>query len=216
MHFSCLTIINACNIPQFLECKTQILFITVWDTPGTRIRKQLFYFISVITFQQISFTFQFGWKDSTFPISSPWTVSQQKAPLVRFPLQQLIAQGSVCRLGLPQTRAVTARMGVCEQVPSVSPPPPTPWLSRELSGVLRQGRRTQCQVSNTNYQLQLPSDTFINMCLMEGGLFPGHVSVACGRCKATAFRVSCGRRARRGPELCEAREQLCTNKPWEA
>lgn len=27
------------------------------------------------------------------------------------------------------------------------------------------------------------------MCLMEGGLFPGHVSVACGRCKATVLSV---------------------------
>lgn len=84
--FLYLTIINACNIPQFLECKMQILFITVCDTSGTWIRKQLFYFISVITFQQISFTFQFGRENLDFlSISSPLTVSQQRALLVRSP-----------------------------------------------------------------------------------------------------------------------------------
>lgn len=84
--FLYLTIINACNIPQFLECKMQILFITVCDTSGTWIRKQLFYFISVITFQQISFTFQFGRENLDFlSISSPLTVSQQRAPLVHSP-----------------------------------------------------------------------------------------------------------------------------------
>lgn len=84
--FLYLTIINACNIPQFLECKMQILFITVCDTSGTWIRKQLFYFISVITFQQISFTFQFGRESLDFlSISSPLTVSQQRALLVRSP-----------------------------------------------------------------------------------------------------------------------------------
>lgn len=86
VHFLYLTIINACNIPQFLECKMQILFITVCDTSGTWIRKQLFYFISVITFQQISFTFQFGRENSDFlSISSPLTVSQQRALLVLSP-----------------------------------------------------------------------------------------------------------------------------------
>lgn len=84
--FLYLTIINACNIPQFLECKMQILFITVCDTSGTWIRKQLFYFISVITFQQISFTFQFGRENLDFlSISSPLTVSQQWAVLVHSP-----------------------------------------------------------------------------------------------------------------------------------
>lgn len=84
--FLYLTIINACNIPQFLECKMQILFITVCDTSGTWIRKQLFYFISVITFQQISFTFQFGRENLDFlSISSPLTVSQQWALLVHSP-----------------------------------------------------------------------------------------------------------------------------------
>lgn len=84
--FLYLTIINACNIPQFLECKMQILFITVCDTSGTWIRKQLFYFISVITFQQISFTFQFGRENLDFlSISSPLTVSQQRALLVHSP-----------------------------------------------------------------------------------------------------------------------------------
>lgn len=64
----------------------QILFITVCDTSGTWIRKQLFYFISVITFQQISFTFQFGRENLDFlSISSPLTVSQQRALLVRSP-----------------------------------------------------------------------------------------------------------------------------------
>lgn len=64
----------------------QILFITVCDTSGTWIRKQLFYFISVITFQQISFTFQFGRENSDFlSISSPLTVSQQRALLVLSP-----------------------------------------------------------------------------------------------------------------------------------
>lgn len=64
----------------------QILFITVCDTSGTWIRKQLFYFISVITFQQISFTFQFGREDLDFlSISSPLTVSQQRALLVLSP-----------------------------------------------------------------------------------------------------------------------------------
>lgn len=86
VHFLYLTIINACNIPQFLECKMQILFITVCDTSGTWIRKQLFYFISVITFQQISFTFQFGRENLDFlSISSPLTVSQQRALLVLSP-----------------------------------------------------------------------------------------------------------------------------------
>lgn len=78
-----LAVINACNIPQFLWCKMQILFITVCDTSGTRIRKQLFYFISVITFQQISITFQFGRGTSDFlSISSPLTASQQQEPLL--------------------------------------------------------------------------------------------------------------------------------------
>lgn len=64
----------------------QILFITVCDTSGTWIRKQLFYFISVITFQQISFTFQFGRENLDFlSISSPLTVSQQRALLVLSP-----------------------------------------------------------------------------------------------------------------------------------
>lgn len=86
VHFLYLTIINACNIPQFLECKMQISFITVCDTSGTWIRKQLFYFISVITFQQISFTFQFGRENLDFlSISSPLTVSQQRALLVLSP-----------------------------------------------------------------------------------------------------------------------------------
>lgn len=64
----------------------QILFITVCDTSGTRIRKQLFYFISVITFQQISITFQFGQESLDFlSISSPLTASQQRALLLPSP-----------------------------------------------------------------------------------------------------------------------------------
>lgn len=103
---SCLPIINACNIPPFLASRTQVLFITVWDTPGTRIRKQLFYFISVITFQQISFTFQFGREDSRLFL--------HKFSINRFTAEGAIGPFPLAAINYPERRVLTGKAAGCK------------------------------------------------------------------------------------------------------
>lgn len=115
----------------------QILFITVCDTSGTRIRKQLFYFISVITFQQISITFQFGQEGSDFlSISSPLTASQQPTLLLPSPSTAIShpkagCLGFNCREHMGGWLAF-AHVSLCnifiEGVVSDCPLPPLQWL----------------------------------------------------------------------------------------
>lgn len=156
----CLPVINACNIPQFLACRTQILFITVWDTPGTRIRKQLFYFTSVITFQQISFAFQFGWE--AWLSLRKFSINSFTAEGALGPFPPAAINGTAWHVLTPA--AASARVPPGPGLPgsrAASPARVLP-LSGPLSQFLGREWRTQCQVSSTNYRLQLPSVTFIN------------------------------------------------------
>lgn len=206
--FLYLTIINACNIPQFLECKMQILFITVCDTSGTWIRKQLFYFISVITFQQISFTFQFGRENLDFlSISSPLTVSQQRAPLVRSPSTAI----SYTELHI-LTFTTSEHAGLLES---------TPICSQGLRG--RQGRDVcwlSLPLSSASFKwhgsLGVPR-RFLSL-LWAGVLFPAGLWL----CHWAPFpalspaRAGAGVSNSPGWELCKLHKRLCTNKAWKA
>lgn len=205
--FLYLTIINACNIPQFLECKMQILFITVCDTSGTWIRKQLFYFISVITFQQISFTFQFGWENLDFlSISSPLTVSQQRALLVRSP-----------STAISYTKLHILTFTTSEHVKSLVL---TPICSQGLWG--RQSRDV-CWLS-----LPLFSASFKwHLCLGAPRHFlpplPVTVLFTAGFSLCLWVRFPALPSARAAGvsnslrwELCKLHKRLCTNKAWKA
>lgn len=103
-------------------------------------------------------------------ISSPLTASQQKAPLVRFLSQQLITQSGVFWLWLQRPREVTGIRSVSASnvfiVSTVFPG----WVVNCQNSSDRRWR-TRCRVSSTNYQLQLPSVTFINMCFIWGRPF---------------------------------------------
>lgn len=147
-------------------------------------------------------------------ISSPLTVSQQKAPLVRFLSQQLMTRSGL--LG----RAAAA----CSRAPAPICPPrphrqrPAPGQAQNCQNSSAGEWRTQCQVSSTNYQLQLPSVTFINMCFIEGGLFWRlcHL-VRRGDERPLCFLSEQPQAYRTGRlGLCEPRQRLCTNKPWKA
>lgn len=215
VHFLYLTIINACNIPQFLECKMQILFITVCDTSGTWIRKQLFYFISVITFQQISFTFQFGRENLDFlSISSPLTVSQQRALLVLSP-----------STAISYTKLHILTFITSEHAKSL--------VSTRICSPCRCRRPSRGMLADCHYlcSVPLPNSIAARMRLAAFGhllslllarvLFMGGVVVLWSRLRSqgerSAFcRSSSGCLGWLRWELCKLHERLCTNKAWKA
>ena len=150
-------------------------------------------------------------------ISSPLTVSRQKAPLVRFLAQQLITQSGVFWLRGCRRVESLALTSICQQHLYRPAPRPGGWAVN-CQNSPGPGWRIQCQVSSTNYQLQLPSVTFINMSLMGGRAFWRLCHFRrFGTWKAPWLWHYPRQADRTGRlELWEPREQLCTNKPWKA
>ena len=109
-------------------------------------------------------------------ISSPLTVSQQKAPLVRFLSQRLITQSGLFWLrsgGRVRSLALTP---ICQQHLYRHAPHPgaEQWIVRiPRSGNDERGVKSAAQITNFN-SLQSP----LLMCVWwEGGLFEGRVTV---------------------------------------
>lgn len=140
--------------------------------------------------------------------SSPLTVSQQKAPLVRFLAQQLITQSCV------MTVAVARQVQYWFISATSLSLSPVPGLSSELSGNPRT-QNDEHSVKSAAQHANLSSLQSLLICVWwEGRAFEGCVTFAVRTWKAP-WRLHYPQQADRTGSLepWEPREQLCTNKP---